>query len=202
MTLAFSGWWRSRGGGSLLRLVRSAAALHGNDMPFSAAVLAAANRRWLVHALKRVCLAGALLSLSGCAAMLAPKGTAEASVSSAISLDAGSALGKIALASTPSPAQSGFRLMPLGNYSLDTRLALAQRAQRSLDVQYYHVQNDETGRLFLRALRDAAVRGVRVRLLLDDLYTTGMDEMLLGLAATPNVEIRLFNLSVVPANTA
>ena len=47
--------------------------------------------------------------------------------------------------------------------------------------------------MLLRALRDAAERGVRVRLLLDDLYTGGNDPLLLGLAAHPNVEIRLFN---------
>jgi putative cardiolipin synthase len=45
----------------------------------------------------------------------------------------------------------------------------------------------------MRALRDAANRGVRVRLLLDDLYTTGEDEVLLALAHTPNIEVRLFN---------
>ena len=57
----------------------------------------------------------------------------------------------------------------------------------------YHIQDDETGRIFLRVLRDAAERGVRVRLLLDDLYTSGHDELLLGLAAHANVELRLFN---------
>jgi cardiolipin synthase C len=88
---------------------------------------------------------------------------------------------------------SGFRLMPGGDFALNTRLELARRATRSLDVQYYHIENDATGRYFLRMLRDAAERGVRVRLLLDDLYTAGEDALLLGLAATPNLELRLFN---------
>ena len=83
--------------------------------------------------------------------------------------------------------------MPSGDFALDTRLELARRAERSLDVQYYQIDNDETGRYLLRTLRDAAQRGVRVRLLMDDLYTSGEDELLLGLAATPNVELRLFN---------
>ena len=65
--------------------------------------------------------------------------------------------------------------------------------QHSLDVQYYLIQNDRTGRLLLRNLRDAARRGVRVRLLVDDLYTTGGDALFVGLAAFPNVEVRLFN---------
>ena len=88
---------------------------------------------------------------------------------------------------------TGFRLMPLGFYSLDARIQLARRARHSLDVQYYLIQNDRTGRLLMRNLRDAALRGVRVRLLVDDLYTTGGDPMFRGLAAFPNVEVRLFN---------
>jgi hypothetical protein len=91
-----------------------------------------------------------------------------------------SALGKIALASQPDPDLSGFRLMPGGDFAFDTRIQLARRAQRSLDVQYYQIENDETGRYLLRTLRDAAQRGVRVRLLMDDLYTSGEDELLLA----------------------
>ncbi len=83
--------------------------------------------------------------------------------------------------------------MPNGFYSLDARIELARRAQHSLDLQYYHIHNDKTGRLMLRSVRDAALRGVRVRLLVDDLYTIGGDELFIGLAAFPNVEVRLFN---------
>ena len=83
--------------------------------------------------------------------------------------------------------------MPLGAYSLDARIQLARRAKHSLDVQYYLIQNDATGRLLLRNLRDAALRGVRVRLLVDDLYTSGGDPLFIGLTAFPNVEVRLFN---------
>ena len=102
-------------------------------------------------------------------------------------------LGRIAQASLPDAERTGFRLLPGGDFALDTRLQLIRRAERSLDVQYYQVADDATGRSFLRALRDAARRGVRVRLLLDDLYTAGQDPLLLGLAATPNLELRLFN---------
>jgi putative cardiolipin synthase len=83
--------------------------------------------------------------------------------------------------------------MPLGLYSLDARIELIRRARSSLDVQYYLIQGDRSGRLFMRSLRDAAHRGVRVRLLVDDLYTAGTDAMFRGLAAYPNVEVRLFN---------
>jgi len=104
-----------------------------------------------------------------------------------------SPLVRIAQESTPEPSQTGFRLMPLGVYALDARIELIQRARFSLDVQYYLIQDDRTGRLFMRSLRDAALRGVRVRVLVDDLYTAGADPMFLGLAAFPNVEVRLFN---------
>ena len=68
-----------------------------------------------------------------------------------------------------------------------------RRAQHSLDLQYYVIEDDATGRLLLRSLRDAAARGVRVRLLIDDLYTAHTDAMLRALAELPNLEVRLFN---------
>ncbi|RYF70438.1 MAG: phospholipase D family protein, partial [Comamonadaceae bacterium] len=107
--------------------------------------------------------------------------------------DPGTALAKIVAASTPPGEHSGFRLMPLGVYSLDARIEMARRAQRSLDVQYYVIENDGAGGLLLRTLKEAALRGVRVRLLVDDLYTARTDQLLLALAATPNIEVRLFN---------
>ena len=106
---------------------------------------------------------------------------------------ADSPLVRIAQDSSPAPTLTGFRLMPDGFYSLDARIELARRARDSLDVQYYLIQDDRTGRLLMRNLRDAALRGVRVRLLVDDLYTVGGDPMFRGLAAFPNVEVRLFN---------
>jgi cardiolipin synthase C len=88
---------------------------------------------------------------------------------------------------------SGFRLLPLGTHSLDARLQLIQRSQVSLDLQYYHFADDSTGRALLRALRDAAARGVRVRVLIDDLYTGGADTLWQSFAAHDNVQVRLFN---------
>jgi putative cardiolipin synthase len=91
------------------------------------------------------------------------------------------------------PDRSGFRPLPEGEFAFDARIALARHAERSLDVQYYLIQNDPIGRRLLRELRDAALRGVRVRLLIDDLYAAGEDELLAGLAAQPNAEVRVFN---------
>ena len=104
-------------------------------------------------------------------------------------------LGRLAEASLPSsqPTLSGFRLLPEGETSFNGRIALAARARRSIDAQYYLIKSDPLGLQFLRELRDAAVRGVRVRLLVDDLYTSGEDELLSGLAAYANVDVRIFN---------
>src|SRR5688572_29153860 len=72
-------------------------------------------------------------------------------------------------------------------------MLLANVAERSLDVQYYIWRNDLTGALLLDALRRAADRGVRVRLLLDDNNTSGLDDVIAALDAHANVEVRLFN---------
>ena len=65
--------------------------------------------------------------------------------------------------------QSGFRLLTLSNNALMSRVALADHAQHSIDLQYYIFNNDATGRLVAQHLLAAADRGVRVRLLIDDI---------------------------------
>ena len=144
---------------------------------------------WLGLAMAAVVVGG---GLGGCATAL-PMVNRDAIASQAIPARADTGLAKIIAASTPAGAKSGFRLMPLGSFSFDTRLDLAKRAQVSLDVQYYHFENDDVGRTLMRALRDAAARGVRVRLLIDDLYTGGNDDFYLAMGAHPNVEVRVFN---------
>lgn len=133
-----------------------------------------------------------LVLLGGCANQM-PVIDRAAIASVAIPARPDSELARIIAASTPEAAHSGFRLMPLGSFSLDTRLQLVRRARVSLDVQYYHLEGDETGRLLLRALREAADRGVRVRLLIDDFYTSGHDDLFLAFAEVPNVQVRVFN---------
>ncbi|MEO5606022.1 MAG: phospholipase D family protein, partial [Polaromonas sp.] len=73
------------------------------------------------------------------------------------------------------------------------RALLASAAQRTLDVQYYIWHPDLSGKLLLEALHAAAERGVRVRLLLDDNNTGGMDSVLAALDQHPHIEVRLFN---------
>jgi putative cardiolipin synthase len=132
----------------------------------------------------------ALLWLAGCTGLPARPPEAPAQ---ALAAAAGTPLGDVARASGIGEGQSGLWPMPEAWIALDARFELIRQARVSVDVQYYHVANDSVGRSLLRALRDAGRRGVRVRLLVDDLYTHDLDELLLGLAATPKVAVRLFN---------
>ncbi len=91
------------------------------------------------------------------------------------------------------PGQSGLHELPLGEGALAARLALADAAQRSLDVQYFIWNKDMAGKVLLEHLFRAADRGVRVRLLLDDLGTMPSDKVLLAIDSHPNIEVRMFN---------
>jgi cardiolipin synthase C len=88
---------------------------------------------------------------------------------------------------------SGFRIMSVGVDGFLTRVQMIAAAERTLDLQYYIFQGDETGRLLTEALLRAADRGVRVRVLVDDGATTAGDEQLLALNSHPWIEIRIFN---------
>ncbi len=91
------------------------------------------------------------------------------------------------------PGLSGFIPMSTGPDALVARFALARAADRTLDVQYYDFHADAIGAALLSELITAADRGVRVRLLLDDLHTKGKDEILAAVDSHPNLEVRLFN---------
>lgn len=79
--------------------------------------------------------------------------------------------------------QSGFDLLDSGMEALSIRAGLAENAQRTLDLQYCIVRGDPTTHRLLYRVRHAARRGVRVRLLIDDLYAGGNDFDLATFAA-------------------
>ncbi|MCP3916659.1 MAG: phospholipase D family protein [bacterium] len=89
--------------------------------------------------------------------------------------------------------ESGFRLVVDGIEALAARLVMAERAEQTIDAQYYLIREDLTSALFLGALVRAADRGVRVRLLLDDVFTAGIGDELWALDAHPSFEVRIFN---------
>ncbi len=89
--------------------------------------------------------------------------------------------------------QSGVHLLGNPQDAFAVRVLLAKNAQRTLDLQYYIWQNDVTGTLMLEAVNEAAERGVRVRLLLDDNGIADLDETLLSLNRHKNIQVRIFN---------
>lgn len=97
------------------------------------------------------------------------------------------------LAQEQPPGHSGFRLLSASNEAFAARMKMIRAAQVSLDVQYYIVHDGLTTRALINELLEAADRGVRVRVLLDDLTSDGSDYQIATLAAHPNVLIRVFN---------
>lgn len=91
------------------------------------------------------------------------------------------------------PGQSGLHALSDAHEALAARLALADAAERSLDVQYFIWNQDMAGQVLIERLFRAADRGVRVRLLLDDLGTMPSDKVLLTIDSHPNIEVRMFN---------
>jgi putative cardiolipin synthase len=89
--------------------------------------------------------------------------------------------------------RSGFLLLDRNEEALRWRLAIIDSATSSLDLQYYLWYGDSSGRLLVEAVIRAADRGVRVRILVDDLLFVGADQQIADLDAHPNLELRLFN---------
>ena len=140
--------------------------------------------------MRTLIFAGAVL-LAGCAGLPSLEGRTP---SSALADTGATRLGRaVAPLVAAHPGVSGVYGLADGRDAFSARALLARAAERSLDVQYYIWRNDITGTLLFDALRAAAARGVRVRLLLDDNNTAGLDPTLALLDAVPNIEVRLFN---------
>jgi len=144
-------------------------------------------QRWI----QRCGILSLMLSLGACGGL--PKG-GERAPSTAAKGNGGTALAAaVRLRVAAHPGQSGLHALPDGRDALVARLALADAAQRSLDVQYFIWNKDLAGKVLLEHLFRAADRGVRVRLLLDDLGTMPSDATLLAIDSHPNIEVRMFN---------
>ena len=91
------------------------------------------------------------------------------------------------------PGQSSLLLLSNGLDAFVGRVLLAELAERSIDVQYYTFHQDTVGRLLIDSLVNAAERGVRVRILIDDMYGKEGDDVWTALASHPRIEVRLFN---------
>lgn len=99
------------------------------------------------------------------------------------------------------PEKSGFSLLERSDEALRWRLALADEATQSIDIQYFIWQGDEAGLLLFDRLLEAADRGVRVRLLVDDLGIAARDRNLAAITTHPNFDLKIFNPGRVRGST-
>ena len=88
---------------------------------------------------------------------------------------------------------SGFYPLSQGMDALGVRLRLLELAEKSIDIQTFLMKEDSAGAVVIAGLLKAADRGVRVRFLLDDIFTSASDSHLYILNEHPNIEVRLFN---------
>jgi cardiolipin synthase C len=153
------------------------------------------------HLLWRTILAACLFgAATGCTSL--PANT-QRTASTSIPQPEATVLGQLAdwrHTEAQARADSGFKLIDSVDLAYSSRLALIQSARRTLDIQSYAIHADASTETLLQAIRDAARRGVRVRILLDDFNSTGEDAQVLRLAFERNVEVRLFNPLPGPRN--
>ena len=90
-------------------------------------------------------------------------------------------------------AQSGFYLLSDNTDAFVARFALATIAEKTLDIQYYIMHNDASGQYLGYAILSAADRGVKVRILVDDINISGRDSNFKMLSQHENIQIRIFN---------
>jgi putative cardiolipin synthase len=153
------------------------------------------SRRWRTALIVIALLIAAVLLLKACSP-LPP--LANRTVTHAMTDTNGTRLGRVVVPLVTAHApNAGIYAMRDARNAFAARARLAAVAEKSLDVQYYIWHDDLSGTLLFDALRDAANRGVRVRLLLDDNGTSGIDSTLAALDAHPNIEVRLFNPFVI-----
>jgi putative cardiolipin synthase len=143
------------------------------------------------HALARAIATLAVLSLAGCATIDLRDVARKPSYASQNPM--ATRLGKAIYAEAAKhPGQSAFRVVESGLAGFAARVALIDAAEHTVDLQYY-VMEGETAELVAGRLLAASERGVRVRLLLDDLGQHGREGALAALSSHPNVEVRTFN---------
>jgi putative cardiolipin synthase len=137
----------------------------------------------------------ALATLFGCAGLL-PGADIPKAASVALAHPEDTRLGQhFAGAAHDHGEDSAFRIISVGVDGFQLRMQMIDAAQRTLDLQYFIFRGDETGRMLTDGLQRAALRGVRIRVLVDDGDTVAGDEQILRLLAYPSVEVRIFNPS-------
>jgi putative cardiolipin synthase len=132
-----------------------------------------------------------MVSLGGCVSL---RSDLPRDASQAIADVDGTILGRVYTAqAAENPGMSGFQIIDSGQAAFMARAALADTAERTLDLQYYSVGDDLTTNLLLLRVIAAAERGVRVRILLDDIYAPTRVFAWRAMAAHRGIQVRLFN---------
>jgi len=145
------------------------------------------RRRWLAAA------TAFFLFVGGCAELPAQ---VDRPVSKALATPESTELGALTQSmrrGAGAPEVSGYLLLAGAQEAYAARLALVRGAQKTLDLQYYAIHADASSGKLLRAVHEAAGRGVKVRILLDDFHSTGRNAAVMRLAFEPNIEMRMFN---------
>ena len=141
----------------------------------------------------RSCLCAVALALAGCTSLPAMP---ERPISHALAAPQDTPLGKMVQAqrkAAQTPYASGFHLLGGAEAAFTSRLALVEGATQTLDLQYYAIHADASTARLLDAVVQAAQRGIRVRVLLDDFHGAGKNAQVMRLAFVPGIEMRMFN---------
>ncbi len=173
--------------------------MHAKDASFGTGLDSSALRRFEWHAVSAPMRMGACtflvlgaVLLNGCASVpkdypRTPSVTFQDHASTAV----GAYLEK---AAAGHPDESGFAIFPDGRRAFTSRIAMTELAEKTLDLQYFIWDQDATGQVLVEHLIQAADRGVRVRILVDDLNLEGHRDVLINaMDAHPNIEVRIFN---------
>jgi len=164
----------------------STAALYPASSFALSAPRGSASLRWL-------CLLLLSVWVTGCTSL---PSDVERPVSEALTNPSETRLGQAVAARAATAGtrnDSGFALADSAELAFTSRMTLIKAAQKTLDIQYYAIFADDTTERMFEALREAAKRGVRIRILLDDFNTSGKNAQVLKLAFEKNIELRLFN---------
>ncbi|KND58241.1 Cardiolipin synthetase [Candidatus Burkholderia verschuerenii] len=155
---------------------------------------ARAQARTATARLRNLTLITAAAALLGACATRPPATAFDRDITHALPADTATPLSSaLAPLEKRHPDESGLRLLPTGTDALQARIALARAATKTLDMQYYIANEDNSGKLLLAAALYAADRGVRVRMLVDDLNFKDIDRIMAALNSHQNIEIRVFN---------
>ena len=142
--------------------------------------------------LRIICIFLAALMVMACATLPTPE-TKTVSYSYEPHPDSRLAVVADNLIANSNDGKSGFIKLFRNDDAMRWRLLLADMAEETLDMQYFIWKDDVSGNLLLDRVIKAADRGVRVRILIDDIYIIGADRTVAALSQHPQIEVRLFN---------